>query len=66
MSSENGVDDEKRPAQEEELEDDVYEIISSGVQDKTYWGITVRRLGELDLSRRPVYEQLGVGGFTGW
>ena len=56
--------DEKRPAQEEELEDDVYEIIR--IPDKTYLDVTVRRLGELDLSRRPVYQQLGVGGFTGW
>jgi hypothetical protein len=59
--------DEKRPAspaQDEELEDDAYEIIR--IPDKTYLDIAVQRLGQLDLSRRPVYEQLAVGGFTGW
>ena len=59
--------DEKRPAEDEEDGKDVYEIIQSpGVQGNNYWDVAVRKLGDLDLSRRPVYQQIGVGGITGW
>ena len=59
--------DEKLPSQEEDIEDGSFEIINSpGLQDDKYWEVAVKKLGELDLSRRPVYQQLGVGGVTGW
>ncbi|XP_028405620.1 FUN14 domain-containing protein 1-like [Dendronephthya gigantea] len=68
MASENGVDDEKKPAEDEELDDvDGYKVIRvPGFGKDTYWDVAVRRLGELDLSRRPVYQQVGAGGITGW
>ena len=58
--------DERNP-NEEKVEDEVFEIIkTSRLRDDDYWSIISEKLGTLDLSRRPVYQQLGIGGVSGW
>ena len=58
------ISDEKTPTEEKE---DVFEIIRSPrVQDDDYLSVISNKLSSLDISRRPVYQQVGIGGITGW
>ncbi|XP_046854362.1 FUN14 domain-containing protein 1-like isoform X2 [Xenia sp. Carnegie-2017] len=65
MSSEEYEKNENE--QEEEDSVDGFEVIERlRGRDRTYWDIASQQFAHLDLSRRPVYQQLGVGGISGW